>query len=158
MLTRNIFRSLAKPGAYRRAQPALIALGVRSSASAATEEKHILQELKDGVLYLTLNRPKSFNAMTIDMGVEMQNIVASLQDPVKCAEAKVRAVVFTGAGKAFSSGGDLKFLLARSEDNPEHNSYEMVKFYKRFLSIRNLPGMYLMSCFFLDALYFVCEV
>jgi enoyl-CoA hydratase len=42
-------------------------------------------------------------------------------------------------GKAFSAGGDLQFLLARSKDSPLSNSQVMRDFYGRFLSLRTLP-------------------
>ena len=63
----------------------------------------ILYELADGVLTITLNRPEVLNAFNSTMGAE-------LLDALKKAErdAAVRAIVLTGAGRAFSSGEDLK--------------------------------------------------
>lgn len=62
----------------------------------------ILQENKNGILYITLNRPDSLNAFTTAMLME-------LQEAFKAAEAEdVRCVVLTGAGKGFCSGQDLK--------------------------------------------------
>ena len=47
----------------------------------------------------------------------------ALTDRVKelSEEAGLRAAVLTGAGTAFSAGGDLEWLLARHADTPENN-------------------------------------
>jgi len=68
----------------------------------------LLAELSEGVLTLTLNRPDSLNAFNDRMTDE-------LKDALKNAErdAQVRAVLITGAGRAFSSGQDLADLKER---------------------------------------------
>ena len=65
----------------------------------------ILAETTEGVLTLTLNRPDLYNAFTPEMGRE-------LTDALKAAgrDGVVRAVVITGAGRAFCSGQDLKLV------------------------------------------------
>jgi len=62
----------------------------------------ILVDSQDGVLTITLNQPEKFNALSSDM-------LAGLAEAIRGAErdAAVRAIVVTGAGKAFSSGADL---------------------------------------------------
>jgi len=57
----------------------------------------------DGVATLTLNRPEAFNALNIVFGRNLFHAVLEVDD-----DPSVRAVVITGAGKAFCAGGDLK--------------------------------------------------
>jgi len=64
----------------------------------------ILVEEKNGVAWVTLNRPEVRNALSRDLNLQLQEIGASFADRIE-----VRAVVLTGAGdKAFSAGADLK--------------------------------------------------
>ncbi|PHI21296.1 2-(1,2-epoxy-1,2-dihydrophenyl)acetyl-CoA isomerase [Lewinellaceae bacterium SD302] len=63
----------------------------------------ILARHENGVAYLTLNRPDVFNSFNREMALELQ------QHLDNCAASDtVRAVVLTGAGKAFCAGQDLK--------------------------------------------------
>jgi 2-(1,2-epoxy-1,2-dihydrophenyl)acetyl-CoA isomerase len=66
-------------------------------------EPTILTWIEDGVLSLTLNRPAALNAWNLAMRQEMKTTVASLRD-----RRDVRCVLITGAGRAFSVGGDIK--------------------------------------------------
>jgi 2-(1,2-epoxy-1,2-dihydrophenyl)acetyl-CoA isomerase len=62
-------------------------------------------ELKvvDRVAWVVMNRPEALNAWTRQLGEDMQAALDhAAEDP------EVRAIVFTGAGRAFSSGADLK--------------------------------------------------
>ncbi len=65
----------------------------------------VLLEKTGGVATLTLNRPDKFNPLDRELGEELQAAVAAV-----AVDPEVRAVVLTGAGKAFCSGGDLKFF------------------------------------------------
>jgi enoyl-CoA hydratase len=56
----------------------------------------------DGVLWLTMNRPQVFNALTEEMADE----VAELAEET-VARDDIRVVVLTGAGAAFSAGADI---------------------------------------------------
>lgn len=75
----------------------------RAPSSGVLTSRH-----QDGVLTLTLNRPEAFNAFNTEL---KQALLAGLraadQDPT------VRAVVLTGAGRAFCAGQDLKEHLGR---------------------------------------------
>jgi enoyl-CoA hydratase len=61
-------------------------------------------ELSDGILTLTLNRPEKLNALTLDM---MKGILENLQ---RATEAEIRCVVIKGKGKHFCAGRDFLAL------------------------------------------------
>lgn len=63
----------------------------------------VLYHRHDGIVTLTLNRPESLNAMNEPMMGEIERILIELE-----ADASARVVILTGAGRAFSSGGDQK--------------------------------------------------
>ena len=76
--------------------------------------KHLTFESKpNGVLLVTINRPEVLNAANARLHWEFTQIW-----PVVDADPKTRAVVVTGAGKAFSAGGDLS-LVAVMAGNPD---------------------------------------
>lgn len=70
-------------------------------------EDVLIDKRDDGVALITLNRPKSLNAMG---GMLMPMLADFLAD---CAsDRNVRCVVLTGAGRAFCAGGDVKGMAA----------------------------------------------
>ena len=71
---------------------------------------HLLTELRDRVLYLTLNRPDKLNAMSGDM---MSGLLNGLEHAA--TDPKVGAVVVTGAGRGFCAGGDISAMRDRNE-------------------------------------------
>ncbi len=76
--------------------------------------KHLTFESKpNGVLLVTINRPEVLNAANARLHWEFTQIW-----PVVDADPKTRVVVVTGAGKAFSAGGDLS-LVEDMAGNPE---------------------------------------
>ncbi|MBM4441604.1 MAG: enoyl-CoA hydratase/isomerase family protein [Candidatus Rokubacteria bacterium] len=60
----------------------------------------------DGVATLTLNRPDAFNALDLALGRDLFGAVLEADD-----DDTVRALVVTGAGKAFCAGGDVKAFV-----------------------------------------------
>ncbi|TMW60267.1 hypothetical protein Poli38472_000309 [Pythium oligandrum] len=101
---------------------------MRSMSSVVTLEK------QGRVGILRLNDPKRLNPMTGAMGQALEEKVAEIN---KRAD-EFGAIVLTGEGRAFSAGGDMKFLNARIEDTPSRNSAIMREFYGRYLSLRTL--------------------
>lgn len=69
----------------------------------------VLFERSGGLAVLTFNRPEAYNAID---GAVTEALLDAL---IRCDEdASVRAVLLTGAGKAFCAGGDLKAMQAES--------------------------------------------
>lgn len=62
----------------------------------------------DGVATIRLNRPERLNALTFDSYRELTDTFAALR-----TRDSVRAVVLTGTGRAFCSGGDVKDIIGR---------------------------------------------
>ena len=56
----------------------------------------------DGILTLTLSRPEQLNAFTVEMADELVHAFERASD-----DDEVRAVIVTGAGRAFCAGMDL---------------------------------------------------
>ena len=99
-------------------------------------EKTVLWEVADGVGRITLNRPETLNAWIAEFGAELRDIVTG-----PAAEADVRAVLVTGAGRGFSSGADLK---AGFDPHPEDGRPDVKKelhevYHPAIAAIRRLP-------------------
>lgn len=62
----------------------------------------VLCETREGVATITLNRPEKLNALNQSLYVELDAVLQQVD-----ADASVRAVVLTGAGRCFSVGADL---------------------------------------------------
>jgi enoyl-CoA hydratase len=97
---------------------------------------------RGAVALVVFDDPERRNAMTEAMGRALTQVVARLS-----ADPAVRAVVLTGEGSAFSAGGDLAMLEAKSRAAREQpgeaaraaNRAFMRDFYRLFLAVRDLP-------------------
>ncbi len=66
-------------------------------------QRNLLVQIEDRVALLTLNRPGKRNAVDYPLHTALEDAIAALaHDP------EVAAIVLTGAGSAFSAGGDVK--------------------------------------------------
>lgn len=71
-------------------------------------------EMRGAVAWLTLNRPKAFNALDLTMAKELCTLSIQLGE-----DANVRAVVITGSGdSAFCAGGDVAGFAAQVDKLP----------------------------------------
>lgn len=87
---------------------------------------------KNGLATITLNRPEVYNALNNAIKVELQDAFRKVEE-----DKKVRVVVLTGEGKAFSSGQDLK--AAQSETKGKKYAEAIRTYYNPLiLSMRNL--------------------
>lgn len=59
-----------------------------------------------GVATITLNRPDRLNALTFEVYAELRDLFGALEQ-----SERVRAVVLTGAGRGFCSGGDVDEII-----------------------------------------------
>ncbi|WP_088072272.1 enoyl-CoA hydratase/isomerase family protein [Gottfriedia luciferensis] len=67
--------------------------------------QHLLVEVKERILTLTLNRPESLNSFSHDM---LEGIIEAIHQAKINPEIKV--IVLSGAGRSFSAGGDVKSM------------------------------------------------
>jgi len=70
----------------------------------------LLENVKDGVAVLTLNRPERLNAMSRPMLDALLEALPRLAD-----DASVGVIVLTGAGRGFCAGGDVKAMAEGTE-------------------------------------------
>lgn len=65
----------------------------------------ILLEKKDGIGYLTLNRPEVFNAISQELIDEVRDALALVD-----RDEEIKVLIITGAGKGFQAGADIREL------------------------------------------------
>ena len=84
--------------------PALVAGNRRALAGYAA--RHFQWDCSDGVATVTLNRPERKNPLTFDSYAELRDLFGQLKHA-----SDVHAVVITGAGRNFCSGGDVHEII-----------------------------------------------
>ena len=92
--------------------------------------KPILFEKNGPIAWMIFNDPDRLNALTDEMGKEIQKLVSIINK-----DQEIRVVIVTGSGRAFSAGGNLDIILARAKKKAAVNQREMIRFYHQFLSI-----------------------
>ena len=78
----------------------------RASAALTESWAHFGLELADGVATITFNRPDRLNALTFDAYADLRDLLAELPH-----RGDARAVVITGKGRGFCSGGDVQEII-----------------------------------------------
>lgn len=76
-----------------------------------------LYEVSEGIATLTLNRPEVMNALTFEVYAQLRDLFVDLRH-----DDTVRAVILTGAGESFCSGGDVHEIIGEllKRDMREH--------------------------------------
>jgi enoyl-CoA hydratase/carnithine racemase len=80
-----------------------------------SSESLILHSDRDGISNLIINRPKSYNALSINCMNALREEIESVSK-----DSSVKVVILSGAGKGFCAGHDLKEMRS----NPEREFYE----------------------------------
>jgi 2-(1,2-epoxy-1,2-dihydrophenyl)acetyl-CoA isomerase len=97
----------------------------------------VIWDVEDGVGRITLNRPDTLNAWNEQFGLDLRQVITE-----DAQDDAVRAVLITGAGRAFSSGADLKASGAgevADDGLPDVRKRLTELYHPILLGIRNLP-------------------
>lgn len=86
-----------------------------------------------GVALVTLNNPKKRNAMSEEMTAEWAAAMSDL-----ASDRTLRAVVVTGTGKSFCSGGDMSWIASEPHASVHSLRERTLSFYRSWLSVRKL--------------------
>ncbi len=71
----------------------------------------ILTQQHGNILELAINRPEAYNALNLDVMVMLSEALATA-----ATDESIKGVMLTGKGKAFCSGGDLKWISQQTGD------------------------------------------
>jgi enoyl-CoA hydratase/carnithine racemase len=75
-----------------------------------TEGPQLLVESREGVIRLTLNRPRRRNALSLSLLADLESALERI-----AGDSTARVVVMCGSGEAFCAGHDLAEMVGRSE-------------------------------------------
>ena len=98
------------------------------------EYKDILFEVSEEIATITLNRPEARNALSTAM---RHDLVHAMREIKARTGDDIKAVILTGAGTAFCSGGDVKAMATRRATVPEGRS-RMRDFHHTLFDLTNL--------------------
>ncbi len=97
--------------------------------------QNLLFQKEENVTTITLNRPKSLNALDSDHLAELVHALEMVAD-----DDETRAVVITGSGRAFCSGGDLAAFRESMDRDPADPLRQVIKLLNvAIINIRNMP-------------------
>jgi enoyl-CoA hydratase/carnithine racemase len=79
-------------------------------------EKLVVVTESDGIAHVVLNRPEAMNALSYDLLLQLEETVAAI-----ARRRDIRAVLFSGEGKGFCAGADLKERRTLGPDEVRRN-------------------------------------
>ncbi len=95
----------------------------------------VAENVGDGVCVVTLNRPQRLNAIVPEL---LEDLIAALDAADR--DPGVRAIVLTGAGRAFCSGDDLKDFGSQAGDEASTRAYiERIQDVTRTMTLGDTP-------------------
>ncbi len=86
-----------------------------------TYETFLVEGRDDGVAVVTINRPDRLNAMNVPFFHELIEVFDDLD-----GDDDIRAAVLTGAGRAFSAGGDMEMFESMSDTQTYRSQVKLV--------------------------------
>lgn len=100
------------------------------------EAPQLLTEIRNRVLYITMNRPEKRNALNFSM-------VTDLRETIRVAEVdqQVKVIVIRSSGKAFCAGADLDYLQRLQNYSFEENHKDSIYLMELFHQIYRCPKM-----------------
>ena len=110
--------------------------GASRPVDAESRFETVAVERAGGVATLTLNRPEALNAWNRQLGLDLLAAVRAVS-----ADEAVRAVLVTGAGRAFSSGADLKDFSAETTPDGRPDVYKTLteRYHPIMVALREMP-------------------
>jgi enoyl-CoA hydratase/carnithine racemase len=94
----------------------------RASAGFTQAWKHLRVEIADGVATVTFDRPEKLNALTFDAYADLRDVLGELPH-----RDDVRALVITGAGRGFCSGGDVHEIIGALQGADQRTLLEFTR-------------------------------
>jgi enoyl-CoA hydratase/carnithine racemase len=94
----------------------------RASAGFTEAWKHLRVEIADGVATVTFDRPEKLNALTFDAYADLRDVLGELRH-----RDDVRALVITGAGRGFCSGGDVHEIIGALQGADQRTLLEFTR-------------------------------
>ncbi len=96
--------------------------------------KHLKLTSNQNIVTVALNRPEKRNAFHPEMIQELTEVFTGFH-----SEDKLRAVVLTGEGESFCSGGDLEWMRSMASFSHSENLQDANRLFDMFSAIRNCP-------------------
>jgi 2-(1,2-epoxy-1,2-dihydrophenyl)acetyl-CoA isomerase len=91
--------------------------------------------VEGSIAKIALNRPEALNAINVEMAQELTKVFEEIK-----TRDDVRAVILTGTGRAFCSGGDLKQMASVLDKDPANFFAAPLEIYNNLIiSMRELP-------------------
>jgi 2-(1,2-epoxy-1,2-dihydrophenyl)acetyl-CoA isomerase len=82
----------------------------------------VIYTKSDGIATITLNRSKAFNSIDLDLGDDLVHALEAAHDDIE-----VRAVLLTGSGRFFCTGGDLSYFTKFLDTDPSEPFRQIIK-------------------------------
>ena len=93
----------------------------------------LVLEKDSGLATITLNRPEKLNAICPELITDLLDVIEEIGK-----DNEIRAILLTGAGRAFCAGGDVRDLLSQT-DNPVEIMANSLEGARIISGMRNMP-------------------